>query len=234
MIHHNDDDGDSGIVNGVNDTHDSSVQNHSHCVDVIHDSNSLDDLGPKKEQICCDINITGAAISDISSSRHSKDDKNNNDSLLFLTPHEKLCLSISAFWLILLSCCKFVPLLITQQYDKDITSKVQFTIGLITNINSIFFYGAPLSTIVTVMKEKNSSSIHRMTLLTYLLSSSFWTIYGIAILDMMIAVPSMIALFLSLIQLILCLVFRKLSEDLEGKKVTRGTLIIREESTTTF
>lgn len=43
--------------------------------------------------------------------------------------------------------------------------KWKLVIGVVVNINILFFYGAPLSRIFTVMKTRDSSSIHRMTMI---------------------------------------------------------------------
>lgn len=124
------------------------------------------------------------------------------------TPHEKVVICIVIFWLVLLTVCSFIPI---SKY------MMKFIIGLVTNVNSVAFYGAPLSTIYTVTKMKNSASIHRPTLVTFLLNSFFWTVYGIAILDIWIAVPNGIGLGLSLVQFILCLVFKQKEDEATSK-----------------
>ena len=165
---------------------------------------------------------------------------NGNDDIIMgkhplfsVGPHEKKSLYVCTFWLMLLSSCKFVPLLLSTVSDstsqqQDISSKIKFTIGLTTNINAIFFYASPLSTILTVIRNKNSSSIHRMTLFSYLLNSLFWTVYGAAILDVWIAIPNGIGLVLSLVQLCLSLIFRRNSGD-DGRKSLKRTFIIRDD-----
>lgn len=51
-------------------------------------------------------------------------------------------------------------------------------IGLVTNINLILFFGAPLTTILEVWNQRKSSSIHRPTMYMNLLCATFWTGYG--------------------------------------------------------
>lgn len=72
-----------------------------------------------------------------------------------LTAHEYWVLGIFFIWTTILSAVIFVP---------TTTEVKQQVIGLCVNINLIIFYGAPLSTIATVLRTKNSSSIHRRTL----------------------------------------------------------------------
>lgn len=121
------------------------------------------------------------------------------------TLHEKRILSILSFWLILLSLITFL-----QNYNIMSNATTMIFLGLMTNINSIFFYAAPLSTIKDVIKSRCSKSIHRMTLITYLLNSSFWTLYGFVgsgKVDVWIALPNGIGLVLCFVQLLLCFMF---------------------------
>jgi hypothetical protein len=81
------------------------------------------------------------------------------------------------------------------------------TIGLIVNVNLIFFYGAPLQTMQTVIKDRASNSIHVPTMMMNWLCTSFWLLYGIAQLDPVIYVPNAIGLLLGITQGILCLMY---------------------------
>jgi hypothetical protein len=81
------------------------------------------------------------------------------------------------------------------------------TIGLIVNVNLVFFYGAPLQTMQTVIKDRSSSSIHVPTMMMNWLCTSFWLLYGIAQLDPVIYAPNAIGLLLGITQGILCLIY---------------------------
>lgn len=115
-----------------------------------------------------------------------------------LTPHEYWVLGILSVWTGILSAISFFPS--TAEFKQEL-------IGLCVNINLVAFYGAPLSTIAMVLRLKNSSSIHRWTLVMTLLNSFFWSSYGFGIMDMWILVPNVCGLFLALIQLVLCCMF---------------------------
>ncbi len=59
-----------------------------------------------------------------------------------LTPHEWKLIQIVLIWMVILSTTSLIPI-----SKEDMT----FVIGVAVNINLIFFYGAPLSTIMTVL-----------------------------------------------------------------------------------
>jgi len=72
-----------------------------------------------------------------------------------LTAHEYWVLAIILIWIGILSGITFFRT--TTTFKKEV-------IGLCVNVNLIVFYGAPLSTILTVLRSKDSKSIHRRTL----------------------------------------------------------------------
>ena len=92
---------------------------------------------------------------EINSGSNSEDGGNRIRSLPSFTPHEKWVIRVVTIWVLTLSVVCFVPMSRAKQSD---------IIGLIVNINLVIFYGAPLSTILDVLKTRNSSSIHRRTM----------------------------------------------------------------------
>ena len=80
-------------------------------------------------------------------------------------------------------------------------------VGIVTNLNLVFFYGAPLSTIATILKSKNTATIHIPTMLTNTISSVFWGVYGLAVLDFFIFVPNALGSHLGFLQVALYLIF---------------------------
>jgi len=111
------------------------------------------------------------------------------------TPHEIWVLRVIFIWLSILCAVCFIPMTSTQQAN---------IIGSAVNVNLVIFYGAPLSTIVQVVRTRNSSSIHRRTMVMGLLNSFFWLCYGIALMDMIIFFPNVTGFILGIIQLTLC------------------------------
>mmetsp|Transcript_32692 Transcript_32692/g.68760 ORF Transcript_32692/g.68760 Transcript_32692/m.68760 type:complete len:243 (+) Transcript_32692:271-999(+) len=71
-------------------------------------------------------------------------------------PHEKVVVGVITVWVAVISLLSFL---------KPDVEQWKLVIGIVVNINLCFFYGAPLSTIFTVLKNRDSSSIHRWTML---------------------------------------------------------------------
>ena len=109
---------------------------------------------------------------------------------------------IAIFWALTLVWCGFV-------HPENPT----FVLGVVVNVNLIFFYGAPLQTMRTVISEKRSESIHLPTLTMHLFNTSFWMAYGVARRDPVILLPNVIGFFLGLIQAVLCLLYPRGAQD---------------------
>ncbi|KAL9182092.1 hypothetical protein ACHAXT_012435 [Thalassiosira profunda] len=112
-------------------------------------------------------------------------------------PHEKVVVFVVTFWVAVISLCSFLKLSIDMW---------QMVIGIVVNVNLLFFYGAPLSTIVTVLKTRDSSSIHRWTMLMNTANAIFWTAFGFGVMDWYILVPNGIGAILGFAQMFLRLV----------------------------
>ena len=114
-------------------------------------------------------------------------------------PHENLIMAISFIWVVCISVICLVP---------GISLKArQLTVASLVNGNLVFFYGAPLSTIYTVTRLRDSSSIHVRTMITNTFNGAFWTAYGLAISDYFIAVPNSLGALFGVIQIVLCILF---------------------------
>ena len=112
-------------------------------------------------------------------------------------PHEKIVVGVVTFWVSVISLLYFLQLDISQW---------KYVIGIITNINTCMFYGAPLSTIYTVIKERDSSSIHRPTMIMNTCTAAFLTAFGFGVKDLIIIIPNGIGAILGFIQIFLRLV----------------------------
>jgi hypothetical protein len=96
-------------------------------------------------------------------------------------------------------------------------------VGAIVIGNLLFFYGAPLSTIATVLKTRNSRSIHVPTMITNTANGAFWCAYGFALQDYLIGVPNGVGAFLGGIQIVLCVLFPHGNGDTDnGNDVANG------------
>lgn len=106
-------------------------------------------------------------------------------------PHERVLVVIVGIWLTLIaSICLF-----------DVTPEQRLTIiGISVNLNISFFYGAPLSTIFKVMKTRDSSSIHRYTMLLNTGCALFFMLFGIGVQNNYLIVPNGIGVALGVTQ----------------------------------
>jgi solute carrier family 50 protein (sugar transporter) len=109
-------------------------------------------------------------------------------------PHEKVVVAVITIWVAIITTICFL--------DVEMTQK-KLIIGIAVNINLLFFYGAPLSTIFTVLKTRDSSSIHRWTMLMNTANATFWTAFGFGTSDYFIMVPNGIGAILGVMQMIL-------------------------------
>lgn len=81
------------------------------------------------------------------------------------------------------------------------------TVGILVNLNLIFFYAAPLQTIRQVVQSGNSNSIHTPTMIMACVCASFWFLYGIALGDPIVMLPNAIGLTLGLVQVALRVIY---------------------------
>lgn len=117
------------------------------------------------------------------------------DSLVWV-PQERIFLKVVCFWGLILTYAGWFS-----------TTDPASLIGIIVNLNLIFFYGAPLQTMQTVIRERTSESIHLPTMFMNYTNTSFWIAYGIARRDPVIILPNVVGLSLGLVQGVLCLLF---------------------------
>mmetsp|Transcript_11017 Transcript_11017/g.19779 ORF Transcript_11017/g.19779 Transcript_11017/m.19779 type:complete len:240 (-) Transcript_11017:109-828(-) len=115
-----------------------------------------------------------------------------------LTTHESKVLQIVIIWMGILSITSLIPV------DKH---EMTFVVGVAVNLNLIFFYAAPLSTIMTVLRTKSSSSIHVGTMVMNTLNSFFWCIYSFAIQDFYILIPNGLGILAGLLQIALYMIY---------------------------
>lgn len=123
---------------------------------------------------------------------HHNENEEYRYSLMFV-PQEILLLRILMVWLIILITVGWLGLVQNQAR----------VIGILVNINLLFFYGAPLQTLRTVIREKSSDSIHRPTMIMNIFNTSFWSFYGLARNDPVIYIPNLFGSGLIVLQVML-------------------------------
>jgi solute carrier family 50 (sugar transporter) len=108
-----------------------------------------------------------------------------------LTPQDTLWLKILFLWILIVVCVVWLPFIHRFEAKKE-------AIGLLVNINLLFFYGAPLQTIKTVFANQCSDSIHTLTVVLNCVNAAFWAAYGIAVHDIVVYGPNGLGLMLGL------------------------------------
>lgn len=113
--------------------------------------------------------------------------------------HETLVLVMVILW---------VGTIAIIAFGTEFTSNTrELIVGIVVNLNLVFFYGAPLSSILTILKTRSSSSIHWPTMITNTANGAFWCAFGFAVWDLFIFVPNGLGAVLGIVQFCLCLVF---------------------------
>lgn len=111
-------------------------------------------------------------------------------------------MEISIIWVTCIALVSFASSL--SQTTKE------WIVGILVNLNLVFFYGAPLSTIWTVLRTRNSASVHIPTMIASTANGLFWGSYGLAILDPFVAVPNGLGTALGVIQCFLVMSFPRI------------------------
>ena len=122
--------------------------------------------------------------------------------------HEKKFISIVAVWFAIMWYAAF-PAHRTLDDMKAI-------IGIGVNCNLIFFFGSPLSTMFSVIRSKDSSSIDFRTMIMNTFCSAFWTLYGSYKSDILIALPNGIGILFGLCQALLYCIFPRAADAAEA------------------
>ena len=122
--------------------------------------------------------------------------------------HEQMVMGNILFWTVIIAIISLV----------DMTQRTrELIVGVCGNINLLFFYAAPLSTIAQVLKERNSASIHIWTMVTNTANGCLWTSYGLTLQDPIVYVPSGLGALLSFVQVVLVILLpRKTRDEIEN------------------
>lgn len=121
------------------------------------------------------------------------------------SPQDVVLFGIIITWAIVLACVRWLSGLL-QQHGVYVWEP-QTVVGIIVNINLVFFYGAPLQTIKTVLETKSSESIHTPTVTMNVINAVFWMSYGLARMDIIIYGPNGVGLLLGIGQVVLCCIY---------------------------
>jgi hypothetical protein len=90
-------------------------------------------------------------------------------------------------------------------------------VGFLVNVNMIFFYAAPLTTMKIVVDTRCSDSIHGPTITLNCVNAAFWFLYGAARRDIVVWGPNSLGLCLGVVQVLLCLWYPKSGKSRGGQ-----------------
>lgn len=132
--------------------------------------------------------------------------------------------------IVLIMVIGWVAVISTIAFGRSFSANTrELIVGLSVNINLVFFYGAPLSTIFTVLKTRSSSTIHVPTMITNTLNGVFWTAFGIALIDWFIMIPNGLGALLGFIQVALCVLFPRRREETREENESPDSLTTEED-----
>lgn len=146
----------------------------------------------------------------------------DNNNAKVILPQETLLLWILAGWSLILIWVGWIA-----------PGSTAAVVGVVVNINLIFFFGAPLQALLQVVRTGSSDCIHVPSMAMTVINTSFWFSYGLARRDPVIYVPNTIGLILGLTQCALCLIYPAdyskepmSSEDDDGNKEGERKLLL--------
>ena len=114
---------------------------------------------------------------------------------LVTTPQERALMQIVCLWILVLVWVGWIG------QPRNAAP----TVGIVMNLNLVFFYAAPLQTMKQIIfVDLHSNSIHRPTMYMNWINTSFWILYGLARRDYVIVTPNAIGLSLGVAQGVLC------------------------------
>lgn len=127
---------------------------------------------------------------------------------LVVTPQEVWWLRVVLFWSLVLVWVGWVAPFLLPWMGLEARDPAP-VVGLLVNLNLVGLYAAPLQTMKEVVREKDSGSIHRPTLVMAHANATFWLLYGLALRDAYVVLPNGVGLSLSLAQAALCLAYSR-------------------------
>jgi len=103
---------------------------------------------------------------------------------------------------LLLSASVFIVVILYHIYFRA-GENGRLQLGLISNFATICMFAAPLSTVPTIIRTKNASSIPVYLSIASFACSLAWFLYGVKLWDFFVMVPNFLGLLLSSLQLAL-------------------------------
>jgi solute carrier family 50 protein (sugar transporter) len=136
--------------------------------------------------------------------------------------HDIFVMVMVIFWLSLTAVITF-----GRELSDD---SRQMILGVSVNMNLVFFYGAPLSTIYTVLTTRSSASMHVLTMLTNTANGCFWFAYGLAVWDLYILIPNGLGALLGVVQICLRIAYPSKHDPEESVGVSSHNPTTKDDS----
>lgn len=139
--------------------------------------------------------------SELSFSNHEHSNEYIRGNLILAPQERSLMILLAAWCAVIVWAGWFLP------FASSSPNSPGQIVGLVVNMNLIFFYGAPLKAVKKVISSGESSSIHAPTMMMNWTNTSFWIAYGVIQQDPVVIVPNTIGLSLGIIQGVLCCLY---------------------------
>ncbi|KAK9795848.1 hypothetical protein WJX73_003864 [Symbiochloris irregularis] len=104
-----------------------------------------------------------------------------------------------------LFCCLALTTMILNMLTLDHASTLVWSWAC--SATQVVMCASPLTTLYKAVQQRSCASFHLGLIIMSTLSSAMWTVYGLAIKSLFIAIPNLLGGLLSLTALLLCLVF---------------------------
>ena len=113
----------------------------------------------------------------------------------------------------------------------DSVEHKRFIMGLFCNAVLVLYYSSPLTTIRTVLVEKNAKTLYAPTCAANAVNGAAWATYGFALGDFYLVAPNAVGAALGVVQLLLIRIFPRSAECAIGVfEVAAGSSTASEDS----
>lgn len=100
-----------------------------------------------------------------------------------------------------------IAYLLFVKYDHS--PRAVAIVGMTASVTTCIMFGSPLLALVNIIKAKDASAVSFPLAVMSLIVAGLWTIYGFQLSDFNIILPNAIGTALSLLQVVVCMIYRK-------------------------
>ena len=136
---------------------------------------------------------------------------------------EQLYADLQLVVALLVPACVFI---IVEYWVADADMQIQI-MGICATVLNIIFYSSPMSTIISIIRERDASSISIPLAITVFFNSACWGLYGIGINSLYLLIASAVGFGMAIVQLIVVVYFQHIvaatGNDISGDQVIELT-----------